>query len=40
MEKLTEYEALCIIETAFPGITCGEAKDALIRLKEKDLIAS
>ena len=37
-KKINEYDALCILEIAFPGITCGEAKEALNRLKEKGIV--
>lgn len=33
MQKLTEAEALSLIEIVIPHVTCGEAKEALERLK-------
>ena len=32
--KLSEYDALCVLATAIHGLTCVEAKEMLIRLKE------
>ena len=33
MQKLTEAEALSLIEIVIPHVTCGEAKEAIERLK-------
>ena len=35
--KISEYDALCILETAIPGLTCEAAKEMLIRLKESGI---
>lgn len=37
---ISEYDMIMILEIAFPGITCGETKEALIRLKEKGIVES
>lgn len=38
MQKLTEAEALSLIEVIIPHVTCGEAKKAIERLKEAGVI--
>lgn len=38
MKKLTEIEALALIEIIVPNVTCEKARKALERLKEKDVI--
>lgn len=38
MQKLTEAEALLLIEIVIPHVTCKEAREALDRLKEAKVI--
>ena len=38
MEKLSVYEAILILEKAFPGITCKEAREAIERLQESEIV--
>lgn len=37
MDDMDVYMLICLFEKAFPGITCGECREAIDRLKDADI---